>query len=95
MGTTAAAVERSILGAQPLPEGVRFRVWAPKRRSVSVVLETSKDLHSLQPEGGGYFTGVVPALEAGALYRYRLDDDGEFPDPVSYTHLTLPTILRV
>jgi maltooligosyltrehalose trehalohydrolase len=90
VGTTAAAVERSILGAQPLPEGVRFRVWAPKRRSVSVVLETSKDLHSLQPDGGGYFTGVVPGLPAGALYRYRLDDDGDFPDPCSRYQPTGP-----
>ena len=27
------------LGAEVLPEGVRFRVWAPKRRQVEVVVE--------------------------------------------------------
>ena len=29
------------------------------------------------------------------LYRYRLGDYRVYFEPVSYTHLTLPTILRV
>ena len=39
---------------------------------------------------------VEAALQAGKILRERVDDIGkvsykEFHDPVSYTHLTLPT----
>jgi maltooligosyltrehalose trehalohydrolase len=38
----------------------------------------------LAPEGQGYFSGVIPSVGAGALYRFRLDG-GEllYPDPAS------------
>jgi maltooligosyltrehalose trehalohydrolase len=38
---------------------------------------------SLSRQAGGYFTGFIPSLEAGALYRYRLDGIGQYPDPCS------------
>jgi maltooligosyltrehalose trehalohydrolase len=39
---------------------------------------------ALLPEGNGYFSGVVPSVKAGALYRYRLDhDEPLYPDPAS------------
>ena len=75
------------LGAWPTPDGVSFRVWAPRRRRVELVLE--------DPEGGGWRTialdrdadgfweARVPGLGEGALYRYRLDGKGPYPDPVS------------
>ena len=76
-------VERAKLGAQTLPEGIRFRVWAPKRRSVEVVLEPDGRRVALERDGDGFFSGLVAGLGAGALYRYRLDADGPFPDPCS------------
>src|SRR5205085_3928240 len=79
--------------AEVLPDhGVHFRVWAPRRQRVAVVLEGGTDYRldnyalavQLMPEGNGYFSGQVAHAQAGTLYRYRLDDsDTLFPDPAS------------
>ena len=64
--------------------GAHFRVWAPKRRQVDVVLQGSRAISaSLQSSGDGYFAGFVPQARAGDLYRFRLDGKDEFPDPAS------------
>jgi len=70
------------------PEGVHFRVWAPSRKRVEVVFEESASEEwevefELTPEKDGYFSGLVQGAGAGALYRYRLDGGGAFPDPAS------------
>jgi maltooligosyltrehalose trehalohydrolase len=71
------------VGAEPLPGGgVHFRVWAPARQRVEVVLEGEEPVE-LTREADGYFSGEVKDAEAGALYRFRLDGLGPFPDPVS------------
>jgi maltooligosyltrehalose trehalohydrolase len=61
--------------------GARFRVWAPRRRRVDVVLEDR--IAPLTAEGNGYFSGHVDGARAGHTYRYRLDGDRSFPDPAS------------
>ena len=61
--------------------GVDFRVWAPDRRTVEVL--AGDRAIPLQAEDAGYFSGIVPQLQAGATYRYRLDGGDSFPDPVS------------
>src|SRR2546422_11340065 len=72
------------LGAEVLAEGVRFRVWAPRCQRVEVGIEGDGSvLFPLTREGEGYFSGVVPQLRAGALYRYRLDGGQDYPDPCS------------
>jgi maltooligosyltrehalose trehalohydrolase len=73
------------VGAEVVDRGVHFRVWAPKRRRVEVVLEgsDSAERHALSPEAGGYFSGIVERMTNGALYRFRLDGDRSFPDPAS------------
>src|SRR5262249_11914227 len=78
------------VGAEVLREGeVHFRVWAPGRRSVEVVLDglpgspTGKSVAvvPLVREEAGYFTGRVE-VAAGMLYRYRLDKGRDlYPDP--------------
>ncbi len=68
------------IGAEPTSDGVHFRVWAPRRKRVAVV---SDRLCELAPEADGYFSGLFPALRAGARYKLRLDDEGDFPDPAS------------
>src|SRR5687768_11844305 len=71
------------IGAEPTPEGgAHFRVWAPRRRRVEVVIEGGGSTE-LAPEGDGYFSGRVRDAVAGTRYRYRLDDAGSFPDPAS------------
>ncbi len=82
------------LGAEVLPGGgVRFRVWAPKRRKVEVVLEGGPDSPAnerprpiaLKAEADGYFSGESSEAGPGTRYRYRLGGsrDALYPDPVS------------
>lgn len=71
------------LGAQVEAGGVRFRVWAPKRARVDVVLEEAGRSFPLMKDEAGYFSGLVPIATAGMLYRYRLDNGDTYPDPCS------------
>lgn len=70
-----------VLGAHPderqgVP-GVRFAVWAPRARRVSVVgdfCEWDGRRHPLERVGAsGVFEGFVPAVPEGALYKYELE----------------------
>jgi maltooligosyltrehalose trehalohydrolase len=72
------------VGSELLPRsGVHFRVWAPDRKRVEVVLEDGS-AHGLQAESHGYYSAVVPGAGVGTRYRYRLDDDALlYPDPAS------------
>lgn len=75
-------------GAEVLPSGgVHFRVWAPKCRTVEVVIEggpgTGAAPAALEAEDGGWFAGTVASAAAGTLYRYRLDGGDALPDPAS------------
>jgi len=78
-------LRRQPVGAEVLPDrGVHFRVWAPRRRTVEVVLEGDGRPVALEAEGDGYFSGRVAAARAGSRYRFRLDGEGTpFPDPAS------------
>jgi maltooligosyltrehalose trehalohydrolase len=76
------------IGAEPDPSGgVHFRIWAPRRRSVDVVLEANSATDSsvrLRSEGNGYFSGTADAACPGTRYGFRLDDEGKtYPDPAS------------
>ena len=75
------------IGAEPLDDGgVEFRVWAPKRETVEVVIEGGPGegtTVALESEPGGYFSGVVPAAADGSLYRFRLDNEQLLPDVAS------------
>jgi maltooligosyltrehalose trehalohydrolase len=71
------------LGARPCKDGISFRVWAPKRKDVEVVLEENGRRVDLTREDGGYFSALVPGLGPGCRYRYRLDGTEVAPDPCS------------
>lgn len=79
------------IGAEIVETGASFRVWAPKRERVHLVIEggggAGVDRHGipLQPEGDGYFSVTVAAgIAKGTRYRFRLDDDEKlYPDPAS------------
>ena len=78
----APTVRRLPVGAEVQPGGgVHFRVWAPARRSVEVVMDDGPTV-ALTSESHGYWSGLVPA-RAGQRYRYRVDGEGAFPDPAS------------
>jgi maltooligosyltrehalose trehalohydrolase len=80
------------VGAEVQPGGgAHFRVWAPHRQRVEVVLERGPGRGEgesltvpLTAEGNGSFSGLVPQAREGMRYRYRLDgDDPLYPDPAS------------
>jgi maltooligosyltrehalose trehalohydrolase len=71
------------IGAEPTENGTSFRIWAPSRDTVAVVLEDGTE-HSLDREPTGHFSGILPEARTGTLYRFRLDaDETLYPDPVS------------
>ncbi|MHC5538976.1 malto-oligosyltrehalose trehalohydrolase [Singulisphaera rosea] len=77
---------RGKLGAVPESAGVRFRVWAPRAHSVELVLESPEGRPESLPLGkadDGLFDGTFPEVRVGDRYRYRVDDNGPFPDPAS------------
>src|SRR5262245_21232836 len=69
------------LGASLNGNETIFRVWAPRCRSVDVVVNGRAI--PLEPGAGGLFSGQVGDAPAGARYRYRLDRERDRPDPVS------------
>jgi maltooligosyltrehalose trehalohydrolase len=70
------------IGAEIDDGGVSFRVWAPARRRVEVVLDRG-GAHALAAEGHGYFAGRVAGIGAGSRYWLRLDGERTIPDPAS------------
>src|SRR5690554_1784890 len=68
-------------------EGVHFRVWAPRRARIEVVLEGGAgagDRVLLERDANDYHAGVARNARAGTLYRFRVDDSNDlFPDPAS------------
>ena len=63
--------------------GVSFRVWAPRCKTVEVVIDDEKSIE-LKSEDGGHFSGTSPSAGMGALYRFRLNGKQTlYPDPVS------------
>lgn len=82
--TNGQTQRRYPLGAELLEDGTSFRVWAPDRRSVSVIIEGLSVEYELRPADEGYFEAVVENVGAGARYRFRLDGGNElFADPAS------------
>jgi maltooligosyltrehalose trehalohydrolase len=79
---------RHCIGAEVVPgEGTHFRVWAPKRSRVQVVVETAPGTShavELNSEADGYFSALDAAAPPGSVYRFRLDEDPTlYPDPAS------------
>jgi len=70
------------LGATVRDDGVMFRVWAPRCRTVEVVIEGRRPLE-LNAQPDGLFEALVPGLAAGVRYQFRLDGQRYRPDPVS------------
>jgi maltooligosyltrehalose trehalohydrolase len=71
------------IGAEITDRGVSFRVWAPERERVFVILASGGE-HQLKREGGGYFSATIEDARAGTRYRFRLDKDATlYPDPAS------------
>jgi maltooligosyltrehalose trehalohydrolase len=84
-------VRRYPVGAEVARSGAHFRVWAPIRSRVDVVVEGGPTAQ-LESEAGGYFSGFIASVDSGVgatvgdgmRYRFRLDEGPAlFPDPAS------------
>ena len=71
-------------GAEIVPEGVRFRLWAPRATGVSLVLEGGEAPGpiAMRAEPDGWWSVTTERGAAGSRYRYRVDG-GDYPDPAS------------
>src|SRR5262249_51552874 len=71
------------VGAERCPDGTHFRVWAPRRKRVEVVLDRFRTVE-LDRERDGYFSGFAEDVQPGMLYQFRFERNGPvFPDPAS------------
>jgi maltooligosyltrehalose trehalohydrolase len=76
-----AALRKLPVGAELVEGGAHFRVWAPRRSSVDVVI--GNDTYELGDEGNGYFAALIAAASDGTRYKVRLDGGEPIPDPIS------------
>jgi maltooligosyltrehalose trehalohydrolase len=74
----SAAVQ---FGPQLTSAGVTFRLWAPAARRVDLVLDHN---YSMQAVSDGWHEVTVAHAGPGTLYKFRIDDDIEVPDPASH-----------
>lgn len=82
MANKDTRTRRRPIGAEIVEDGVDFRLWAPDRKNVSVVIDGRAT--PLDREADGHFRGLVADARAGTRYRFRLDDDDKlYPDPAS------------
>lgn len=80
---TISWVRRYPVGAEIAPGGVAFRVWAPDHEEI-VLVGPEGPRQPLEPEGNGYFSGLVEGMGAGDRYRFALPGDEQLlPDPAS------------
>ena len=71
-------------GAVPVPGGVRFRVWAPAARELTLVLRDGRAAGSwlMGRDEAGVHDRIVPGAAAGDRYAYNRRRRGR-PDPAS------------
>ncbi|MDY7560325.1 malto-oligosyltrehalose trehalohydrolase [Pseudomonas sp. 10B1] len=62
-------------------EHTRFALWAPDAQSVSVEFDDQPSAMMLSQTNGWFVLETY--CPAGTLYRYKIDDDLEVPDPAS------------
>ena len=63
-------------GSSVESDGIRFRIWAPDARQVSVVIEGDAPTGSLMQRGtGGFHHAFVAGVGPGTRYRFSLDGE--------------------
>jgi maltooligosyltrehalose trehalohydrolase len=67
-------------GVKLRPDGATFRLWAPAARRVDVLLDKPWALHRAED---GWFSAEIAGVGAGTLYKFRIDDAIDIPDPAS------------
>jgi maltooligosyltrehalose trehalohydrolase len=67
-------------GVKLTADGARFRLWAPAAKRVDVLVDKP---HALRRGDDGWFCADIPGIKAGTLYKFRIDDTVDIPDPAS------------
>ncbi len=76
-------IHHRTLGINFSAEGIaEATLWAPEVDHVSLVIHGKEEI-SLEKEAMGYWKTSTDKIRHGDLYRFRLNDDKELPDPVS------------
>ena len=70
------------VGGQLQEGGAAFRVWANKHQDVLVRINNNNE-YRLSAEADGFFSGFVPNVRAGDIYKFVLGEQDSFPDPAS------------
>src|SRR5262245_14641191 len=70
------------LGATPIEGGATFRVWAPRCRSLEIVIDGRRPAPLTQRPDGRWEVRL-PEVPTGTRYQYLLDGERNRPDPVS------------
>jgi malto-oligosyltrehalose trehalohydrolase len=79
---------RMPFGAELVPDGVRFRLWAPKARELAVVLQDAgsstggERLYPMQRAEDGWFALTTRAAKRGSRYQFAVEGL-RVPDPAS------------
>ncbi len=77
-------IHRMPFGAELVNGGVRFRLWAPDPRNVSLLLDGPLNSElPLENAGDGWREIIVAEATSGTRYRFRIDGDLVVPDPAS------------
>jgi malto-oligosyltrehalose trehalohydrolase len=67
-------------GVRLTADGATFRLWAPAAKRVDVLLDKP---HALRRGDDGWFSADIAGIRAGTLYKFRVDDAVDIPDPAS------------
>ena len=68
-------------GAEIVPDGVRFRLWAPDTDAAALTLDDGRQFPMAMGRDG-WFELTTAEAAAGTRYRYRIADTF-YPDPAS------------
>jgi maltooligosyltrehalose trehalohydrolase len=60
-----------------------FCVWAPSAETVELIIKDKKEPYPLSRDEEGYWSGIISEIPPGTLYKYKLNQESEFPDPAS------------
>lgn len=72
------------VGAEYLDNGeCLFRVWSPFAEKVQVVLKERKEPIAMVKDNHGYWQSTLTNIGPGTNYKFRLDEEDEYPDPAS------------
>ncbi|WP_207430149.1 malto-oligosyltrehalose trehalohydrolase [Sabulibacter ruber] len=77
-------VSKRTLGVTFNTQGLaEILVWAPKAEQVEICLNNGNTIIPLRKGEFGYWHETTDQVEPGDTYKFRIDEDQEYPDPAS------------